>query len=297
MTYLSNLQGGARIFRDLLKNKVFVAGFVLILGIAVMGIFADFLAPYPSHGALGTPSPFILKAPGDGFILGTTETGRDLLSRIIYGARTSLSLTVIVVAIVLSVGFSLGVTAGYFGGWVDDVIMRITDMILAFPSILLAMLVVATIGPSFWSVVIALGLTWWPWHARLSRSQAISIKQEMYVQAARTMGVSEFKILLRHVVPNALGPNLVQASADLGSVLLAASGLSFLGLGIQEPVSDWGLTIAQGRNYFPTFWWISAFPGLFLSLTVLGFALMGESIREYIDPKLRQLIRRVRLTR
>jgi peptide/nickel transport system permease protein len=285
------------IFRDLLRNKVFVVGFVLILSMFMMGVFADVLAPYPKHGLLGTPSQFILEPPSDEFRLGTTETGRDLLSRIIYGARTSLILTIVVVSITLGIGFSLGVTAGFFGGWVDDVIMRIADMKLAFPSILLAMLIVATIGPGFWSVVMALGLTWWPWHARLSRSQAFSIRQEMYVHAARAMGAGEFKILFRHVIPNALGPNLVQASADLGSVLLAASGLSFLGLGIQEPVADWGLTIAQGRNYFPTFWWVSTFPGVFLSLTVLGFALMGESIREYIDPRLRQLIKRVRLTR
>lgn len=278
-------------FAVFLHDKVFLAGFGIIVAMTLMAILADVLAPFPDQGGLGTPGADVLKPPSGRYILGTTSLGQDLLSRMIYGARSSLLLSAIIVSIITVTGFTLGTIAGYFGGIFDDIIMRVTDVFLAFPNVLLSMLLVATIGPGFNSVVIALGSTWWPWHARLARSQALVFRNESFVLAAQSLGQSNFKVMLKHIVPNSLPPNIMQAAADLGSVILAAAGLSFLGLGLQEPTADWGLLISKGRAYFPTFWWYSAFPGMFLSITILGFALMGDAVREFLDPRLRKAVK------
>jgi peptide/nickel transport system permease protein len=191
---------------------------------------------------------------------------------------------VLVVLTAVCIGVPLGALAGYAGGWVDEVIMRITDVFLGFPPLLLAIAIAATLGRSFMNAMIAIGLTWWPWYARLVRSQVVIIRHRYFVDAARTMGVSDARIISRHVLPNVLSPILVQASMDVGSAILAGAALSFLGLGVGAPTADWGRMLAEGRVIFLSHWWVSTFPGLAIFIVVLAFNLVGDALRDWYDP-------------
>jgi peptide/nickel transport system permease protein len=177
--------------------------------------------------------------------------------------------------------------AGYFGGKVDDIIMRFADMVLAFPSLLLAIAIVASLGPSLMNALIAVSLPWWPWYTRLMRSQVLSIKEMQFVESARAIGVSRWRIMFRHILPNCLSPIIVQATLDMGYIILAIAGLGFLGLGTQPPTADWGVMVSDGREFFMIQWWISTFSGAAIFLTVLAFNLVGDGIREALDPKIR----------
>jgi peptide/nickel transport system permease protein len=192
-----------------------------------------------------------------------------------------------VILIVLLIGVPLGLIAGYFGGKVDDIIMRFADMVLAFPSLLLAIAIVASLGPSLMNALIAVSLPWWPWYTRLMRSQVLSIKEMQFVESARAIGVSRWRIMFRHILPNSLSPIIVQATLDMGYIILAIAGLGFLGLGTQPPTADWGVMVSDGREFFMTQWWISTFSGAAIFLTVLAFNLVGDGIREALDPKIR----------
>jgi peptide/nickel transport system permease protein len=256
----------------------------------LVAVTADFIAPYPDQGRLGLPSDDILHPPSFKHPFGTTNLGRDILSATIFGGRISLLLAVEIALIILAVGVTIGLIAGFYGGIVDELAMRVTDVFLGFPSILLSLLIVATIGGGYNAVVIALGTTWWTWHARLARSAALTLKNQPFVLASRSWGANSFKVLVRHILPNAMPPQITLMAQDFGAIILAASGLSFLGLGIQEPTPDWGLLIASSRAYFPINWWFATFPGLALFITVLGFTLLGEGLRDYLDPKLRRII-------
>lgn len=253
-----------------------------------MAIFAPFITPYKDQ-ALGEPNlSERLQPPGGKHILGTDHMGRDILSRIIYGSRTSLLVGITVVTFSGLIGMIVGIAAGYFGGIVDNLLMRFTDIFLAFPPLLLALLIASTLGKGLGNAVLALVITWWPWYARLSRSQVLSIKTLAYVEAARSAGVSNFMIMIRHIFPNCVTPVLVQATMDMGSAILEAAALSFLGLGVQPPAPDWGLMISEGKNYFLNYWWVPTFPGLFIFLLVMSFNLLGDVLREILDPRLRR---------
>lgn len=269
------------------KNPLTALGLGIVFILIVTVLFAPFLAPYPDQGRGLSNLKERLLSPNIKHPLGTDNLGRDILSRIIFGARISLKAALVVIVIVLAIGVPLGLIAGFFGGKVDDIIMRFADMILAFPSLLLAIAIVASLGPSLINALIAVSLPWWPWYTRLMRSQVLSIKEMQFVESARAIGVSRWRIMFRHILPNCLSPIIVQATLDMGYIILAIAGLGFLGLGTQPPAADWGVMVSDGREFFMIQWWISTFSGAAIFLTVLAFNLVGDGIREALDPKIR----------
>jgi len=277
------LSGLSRIY----KNPLTAFGLGIIFILIVTVLFAPFLAPYPDQGRGLSNLKERLLSPSIKHPLGTDNLGRDILSRIIFGSRISLRASLVVILIVLLIGVPLGLIAGYFGGKVDDIIMRFADMVLAFPSLLLAIAIVASLGPSLMNALIAVSLPWWPWYTRLMRSQVLSIKEMQFVESARAIGVSRWRIMFRHILPNCLSPIIVQATLDMGYIILAIAGLGFLGLGTQPPTADWGVMVSDGREFFMIQWWISTFSGAAIFLTVLAFNLVGDGIREALDPKIR----------
>jgi peptide/nickel transport system permease protein len=270
-----------------LKNPVTTFGLVIIVIMFLTAFLAPHLAPYPDQGRGLSNLQERLAPPEIKHPLGTDNLGRDILSRIIFGARISLQASVAVVMIVVIIGVPLGLIAGYFGGRVDELIMRLADMILAFPSLLLAIAIVASLGPNLLNVLVAISLPWWPWYTRLMRSQVASLKEMQFIESARAIGVSRWRIMFRHILPNCLSPIIVQATLDMGYIILAIASLGFLGLGSQPPTADWGVMVSNGREFFLKQWWISTFPGAAIFLTVLAFNLVGDGIREAMDPKIR----------
>lgn len=267
------------------SDRLAMVGAVTLLLIVVAAVLAPWLAPYPADGGTATHSLNALQAPSGNHWFGTDRVGRDVLSRVIFGARTSLFIAVAVLAIAAVVGVSLGVVAGFAGGWVRDVIMRITDIFLAFPALLLSTVLALILGPSVVTAIIAIAATWWPWYARLSASMASTIRSRAYIDSARCLGVSRSRIVWRHVLPNSLTPVLVQLSLDAGGVILTAASLSYLGLGAQEPTAEWGLMVQQGQSLFSTDWWVAGFPGLAILITAFCFNVLGEGLRDALDPR------------
>jgi len=266
-------------------NQLMTAGALIVLLIAVVAVFAPLLVPYPADAGSATHPEIALQAPSAAHLFGTDQVGRDVFSRVLYGARVSPLVALFVLLIACAVGVPLGVAAGYFGGVPDDIIMRVTDVFLAFPPLLLSLAFVAVLPPSLTSLTIAIAITWWPWYARLIRGQAASVAGRPYVEACRALGIPRWRILLRHVLPNSVTPLIVQVSLDAGGVILTTSALSFLGLGAQDPVPEWGLMVAEGENYFTTQWWLVTYPGLAILLTALAFNLLGDGLRDMLDPR------------
>lgn len=271
----------------ILRNPLTTFGLGIILVVVITALFAPYLSPYPDQGMGFSNLDERLLPPSLKHPLGTDNLGRDILSRIMFGARISLKAAVIVVLIVSIIGVPLGLLAGYLGGKVDEFIMRFADMILAFPSLLLAIAIVASLGPNLMNALIAISLPWWPWYTRLVRGQVISLKEMQFVESARAVGASELRIMFRHILPNSLSPLIVQATLDMGYTILYLSALGFLGLGTQPPIADWGVMVSDGREFFLTQWWISTFSGGAIFLTVLAFNLLGDGVREALDPKIR----------
>lgn len=267
------------------RNPTLVLGVVLLALIVLVALLAPWLAPDPADAGTATHPFQVLAAPSSAHPFGTDLVGRDLLTRIMYGARISLRLVVEVLVIAGLVGIPLGLVAGYFGGHVDQVIMRVTDVFLAFPALLLSLAIAFVLTPSVSNMTIAIAVTWWPWYTRLVRGEAASIATRPYIESCRTLGVSPIRILLRHVLPNSVTPVLVQMSMDAGGVLLTAASISFLGLGAQDPTPEWGLIVSQGAQYFSTQWWFVTFAGLAILFTAMAFNLIGDGVRELLDPK------------
>jgi peptide/nickel transport system permease protein len=257
---------------------------LIILAVVVGAIFAPIIAPYPEQGD-GVPDiSNKFQPPSREHLMGTDNLGRDVLSRILYGAKISITMGVLIVTIGLIIGLPLGAIAGYFGGWTDELIMRITDMFLAFPPLLLAIAVSLSLGRSFTSNLIAISITWWPWYTRMARPLAKSIRERKYIDAAMSMGISDWVIIIRHVIPNIATPVLVEATTEIGLAILTAAGLSFIGLGLPPPEADWGEMVSAGRLYIFEQWWFAAFPGLAILLTALAFNLLGDSVHESANP-------------
>jgi len=266
-------------------NPLIAVGGLIVALIFVVAVFAPLIAPYPADAGSATHPENALLAPSMAHLFGTDQVGRDVFSRVVYGARISPVIALAVLLLACAVGVPLGVAAGYFGGVTDEVIMRVTDVFLAFPSLLLALAFVAVLPASLTILTIAIAITWWPWYTRLIRGQAASVAGRPYVEACRALGIARWRILLRHVLPNSVTPLIVQVSLDAGGVILTISALSFLGLGAQDPVPEWGLMVAEGENYFTTAWWLVTFPGLAILVTALAFNLLGDGLRDALDPR------------
>jgi peptide/nickel transport system permease protein len=267
------------------SSPLITAGGAVALLIVLVALAAPLLAPFPADAGSATHPVSALQAPSLHHLFGTDQVGRDVFSRVLYGARVSPLVALLVLVIACLVGIPLGVAAGYFGGAVDESIMRVTDIFLAFPSLLLSLAFAAVLPPSLTSLTIAIAITWWPWYTRLIRGQAASVAGRPYVESCRALGIPSWRILLRHVLPNSVTPLIVQVSLDVGGVILTASALSFLGLGAQDPTPDWGLMVAEGQNYFTTQWWLVTYPGLAILLTALAFNLLGDGLRDVLDPR------------
>lgn len=268
------------------RDRIAAVALGVIALIALASLLAPWLSPFPDQGA-GTPNlTDKFEAPSLEHPFGTDNLGRDVLSRMLYGGRISLLLGVAVVVLSAAIGMPLGALAGYVGGRIDELIMRITDVFLAFPPLLLAIAVAAALGPSLPNAIVAIAVTWWPWYARIARGQASSLRNRHFVDAARAMGVRDRDIVRRHIMPNLLTPVVVQATLDVGSAILTGAALSFIGLGVQPPLTDWGLMVSAGRVYFMGQWWFALFPGLAIFVTVMAFNLLGDSVRDLVDPRL-----------
>ena len=272
-------------------NPVLVVGALICIAIALVAILAPLIAPYPQDAGSAVHPLQTLEPPSGAHWFGTDQVGRDVFSRVVFGARISPVIAVFVLAISCLIGIPLGIAAGYFGGAVDEVIMRVTDVFLAFPALLLALAFAAVMKPSITNTIIAISVTWWPWYTRIVRGQAASVAARPFVESAHALGIPHRRILLRHVLPNSITPVIVQVSLDVGGVILTASALSFLGLGAQDPTPDWGLMVAQGQAYFTTQWWLVTVPGAAIFLTAVAFNLLGDGLRDVLDP------RRVMVTR
>ena len=274
--------------RVFFRDRLAVIGVAWIAFMIFVAIAAPWIAPYPAQGQGASHLASRFEAPSAQHPFGTDNLGRDILSRVIFGARIPLIISSVVAAVVLLIGPLLGALAGYYGGWPDEIIMRITDVFLAFPALVLAMAMVAILGPNVRNLAIAITVTWWPWYTRLVRGMAVSLRERPYVEAAKTMGVRSPVIVLRHILPNAFGPVVVQITLDIGTVILEVAGLSFLGLGAQPPTPEWGLMVSDGVQYILAQWWISFFPGVAIFLLVLAFNLVGDGLRDVLDPRMKR---------
>jgi peptide/nickel transport system permease protein len=278
-TLAGRVSGGLR------SNRLLAAGLVLAGAVVLVALLAPLIAPHPGDAGNVTHPLDTLLPPSHAHLFGTDAVGRDLLTRVLYGARISLLIAAVVIAISLVVGIPLGVAAGYFGGAVDNVLMRVTDIVLAFPALLFSLALAAMLGPSARNATLAIAATWWPWYARLVRGQAASVAGRQYIESCRALGIPWWRILARHVLPNSLTPVIVQASLDVGGVILTAAALSFLGLGAQDPTPEWGLMVNQGEAYFQTQWWLVTFPGVAILLAAVAFNLVGDGLRDALDPR------------
>jgi peptide/nickel transport system permease protein len=281
LTARLNLRYTAYLLR---RNPMFVLGLLIILGLVVCGLLAPVLAPYDPNtidfGAKHLP-------PSAEHLFGTNVRGQDIFSQVVYGARMSLMISVVVVSLSLLLGVPTGLMAGYFGGQVDEVIMRAADIFLAFPPLLLPIAIAAALERNLLNGLIAISVSWFPWYTRILRATVLVTKEELYVESARSIGVRDTLIILRHVLPNSVSPLVIQASMDMGYAILFAAALSFIGLGAKPTDMEWGRMITSARAEFLDYWWTAAFPGLAIFFTVLGFNLIGDGLRDILDPKVR----------
>lgn len=275
-TRFRDKRGWLSVLSDMVRSGDGLTGLLLVFLLVFMALAAPYIAPSnprESHPAIR------LEGPSKAHLFGTDEQGRDVLSRVIYGTRISLTGGLSIVLIGIIVGTPVGLVAGFFGGWIDEVLMRITDMFLAFPALILAMAVAAALGPSLRNAVLAIGVTWWPWYARLVRGQTLKLKHQPFIEAAQVAGGRSAFIIRRHILRNQWSPIIVQASLDVGYAILTLAGLSFIGLGAQPPTAEWGLMISSGRDYYLSQWWLVTFPGLAIVVAVLAFILLGDSLQ------------------
>lgn len=267
------------------SNRLLAVAALLGLVLILIALLAPLIAPYPADAGSATHPLETFLPPSAHHLFGTDAVGRDVFSRVLYGARTSLTVSAVVIGLSILIGLPLGVFAGALGGIADSILMRITDIFLAFPALLLALALASVLTPSVRNATLAITITWWPWYARLARGQAASVAARPFITACRALGLSPTRTILRHVLPNSLTPVIVQASADVGGVILTAAALSFLGLGAQDPTPEWGLMVNQGQAYFQTQWWLVTIPGTAILITALAFNLLGDGLRDLFDPR------------
>jgi peptide/nickel transport system permease protein len=285
-------------YSGLSRSARFVRGLTLVLPLAIMGllvftsIFANFLAPYnPEQGSMleRRLPPVFLEGGTSGHFLGTDHLGRDILSRLIYGGRVSLSVSLLVIAITSIIGTSMGIAAGYIGGRVEGFLMRLTDVAMSFPGLLIAMLLAVSVGPGFFTVVFALSVLGWAGYSRMIRGEALRLRNSDFVAQARVNGASDMRIMFKHIFPNVVNSLIVIMTLAVGMMILAESTLSYLGIGIPAPTPSWGSMVADGRNDLDRAWWISTFPGVAIGLVVMSGNFLGDWLRDKLDPRLRQV--------
>ncbi len=270
-------------WRGFARNRLAMGGLAIVLALVGMAACADWIAPYsPTEGDLRT---LRLLPPSAAHWFGTDDQGRDILSRIIHGSRITLFVVGLVAVLAAPVGLLVGTVAGYAGGWVDAVLMRITDIFLAFPRLILALAFVAALGPGIENAVIAIAITSWPPYARIARAETLTVRQADYIAAVRLIGASPVRIVLRHIVPLCVASVIVRVTLDMAGIILTAAGLGFLGLGAQPPMPEWGAMIAGGRQFVLDQWWVAAGPGLAIFVVSLAFNLLGDGLRDALDPK------------
>jgi peptide/nickel transport system permease protein len=270
-------------WRRFLRNRLAVVGLLIVVALVLVAIFAGALAPYsPYTGDLRTTR---LLPPSAAHWFGTDDQGRDILSRMIYGSRITLVVVVLVALLAAPIGLAVGTVAGYAGGLVDAALMRVTDIFLAFPRLILALAFVAALGPGIENAVIAIALTSWPPYARIARAETLTLRRSEYIEAVQLMGASPWRIVLRHIMPLCVSSVIVRVTLDMAGIIITAAGLGFLGLGAQPPMPEWGAMIANGRLYVLDQWWVAAAPGAAIFVVSLGFNLLGDGLRDALDPK------------
>jgi peptide/nickel transport system permease protein len=271
-------------WRQFTANRLAVVGLLVIVGLLLVAAFADLIATHdPVVGDLRNAR---LLPPGtDGFLLGTDDQGRDIFSRLIYGSRLTLLVVGLVAIISAPIGLIVGTVSGYAGGWVDATLMRITDIFLAFPKLVLALAFVAALGPGIQNAIIAIAITSWPPYARIARAETLTVRRSDYISAVKLMGASPLRIIVRHVMPLCISSLIVRVTLDMAGIILTAAGLGFLGLGAQPPLPEWGAMIASGRRFILDQWWVAAMPGIAILIVSLGFNLLGDGLRDALDPK------------
>ena len=284
---LANVPYGSmkEIWVTLKRNKRAMAGLIFIIVMVLLAIFADFVAPY---GMNQQNLSNALQFPNGTHIMGTDDLGRDVFSRIIYGTRISLTIGVSAVMFALTIGGMMGLLAGYFKGWVDTIIMRVCDILLSIPSILLAIAIVASWGSSLTNLIVAIGIASIPIFARIIRSGVLSVSEKQFIEASNALGANDFRIIFKHILPNIISPIIVQSSLGIATAILSAAGLGFIGLGVEASVAEWGTMLNFGRGYIRTHAYLTIFPGLSIMLTILSFNLLGDGIRDAVDPKMRE---------
>ena len=266
------------------KNKLAFIGFIVLMIFVVLALAASFIAPY---------DPFQmniqdrLQTPNSSYLFGTDQFGRDILSRIIYGARISFQVGIISVGISLVAGLAMGIIAGYYGKWVDIIVSRFIDIMFSFPDIFLALVIMAILGTSLTNVMIAIGIVYTPIFARIARGATLTVKDNAYIEAARSIGVGDLMTILRHILPNIMAPLIVQTTLSFGFAIRSEAALSFLGLGVEPDVPSWGIMLNEGKEWLELGWWIAFFPGLASTLAILSFNVLGDGLRDALDPKLR----------
>ncbi len=274
------------IWKRLKKNKMAMVGLTITIGLLLIAIFAPAIVPYDPYTVDLSQS---MRAPGqEGHLLGTDQLGRDQFSRLLYGARISLQVGIITQSISMVIGIFMGALAGYYGGKVDEFISYLINVFFAFPSLLFAIAIMATLGPGLNNIFIALGAVSWPGLARIVRGQVLQLKEQEYIEAIRALGGNDFKIIVKHILPNCMAPIIVTATLGVAGAILSEAGLSFLGLGAQPPMPSWGLMLSMGRTYVTTKTWLTIYPGLAIMITILGLNLLGDGLRDALDPRMKQ---------
>lgn len=272
-----------KMLRRLFHNKLTIVGLVIVVVVIIAAVFAPVIAPHPKDARGAVHFKQVNQAPSAAFPFGTDEIGCDILSRVIFGARYSLLMGLVVLTVAVLIGVPLGLIAGYIGGWTGKVIMRVTDVFLAVPSIILAMAVSAILQPNLMNSMLAISFGWWPWFTRLVQAETLKVKNEQFIISSEGIGASTSRIMFREILPNCLPTIIVKISTDIGFVILTGASLGFLGLGALPPTPEWGTMIASGRTFMPGVWWSSVFPGLAIMVTVLGFSFLGDGIRDALD--------------
>lgn len=267
------------------KNKLMLAGSGIVLLLFIVSFLAPWLAPY-DPGQINLSN--VLVPPSSSYLFGTDQLGRDVFSRMIWGARISLKVGFVATGLAIIIGIIMGSLAGYYGGWIDAVIMRFVDIMLCFPTFFLILAVIAFLEPSIWNIMIVIGLTGWMGVTRLVRADFISLKERDFVQAAKAIGASDLRIIILHILPNAFASILVAATLGIAGAILTESALSFLGIGVQPPTPSWGNILTAGKDNIDIAWWLSLYPGLAILITVVGYNLLGEGIRDALDPRLKK---------